>query len=105
MQHWKRLIAAIAVAGIVAFTAVPASAWSQSYTHWHCNAWFTNRSPFGSTQSLQATHQVMLLATTSQTKPDVKARALAFSNSPWSFHAYNNLDLACYYSGGIGHGP
>jgi hypothetical protein len=40
MQHFKLLIAVLTVAGTMAITALPASAWSNSYTLWHCDQWY-----------------------------------------------------------------
>lgn len=111
-KHLKRLIAVFAIAGMVALTPAPASAWSQSWTRWHCQQWFNLRTNPGTVQPQAATHQVMLLATNmQQSKPAVQVKANAFYttslpvSSPGYAWRYNNLDLACYYSGGVGQSP
>lgn len=113
----KKFVTALLVVGALALTAAPASAWSQQWTRYHCSAWFSARTNPGTVQPLAATHQVKLLAglgpvgTQNLSKPAVKVKANAFFTttlgigSPGYAWRYNNLDLACYYSGGVGQSP
>jgi hypothetical protein len=101
MKHLNRLIFAVTIAGTVALTAIPASAWSNSFTLWHCKQWHTQMGVHGQ-GSTQAMHQVQLLSTNPLSKPNVKTRATAFYAAPGSTFALQALDNACWTVPGMG---
>ncbi len=101
MQRSKLLITALTVAATMAITALPASAWSNAYTLWHCDQWYTQMGNHGQA-STQAMHQVQLLSTNVLTKPNVKARATSLYAAPGSTFALQGLDNACWTVPGMG---
>jgi hypothetical protein len=101
VQHMKRLIAAVSIAGTLMLTAIPASATSNAYTLYHCKQWYTQMGIHGEA-SPQALHQVNLLATSSLTKHNVKLRAIALYATPNSAFALHGLDNACWTVPGMG---
>jgi hypothetical protein len=101
MKHSRQLIAALTIAGTLTLTAIPASAWSSSFTLWHCKHWYTQMGVHGQA-STQAMHQVQLLSTNPLTKPNVKTRATALYATPGSTFALEGLDNACWTVPGMG---
>ncbi len=101
MKRLRVVIAALTIVGTLTLTAIPASAWSTSFSLWHCRQWSIQMNVHGQT-STQAMHQVQLLSTSSLTKPNVKARATLFFASPGSTFALQGLDNACWTIPGMG---